>query len=314
MAKWQWCLVDDNDVLLTGWQKVGDFWYYLKSNGTMATGWLKDSNRWYFLNENGQMLTGWYQDYNDKWYYLYEASDSSKGEYKGAMATGWIQDNDNWYHLDKNGQMLTGWYQDSNNKWYYLYEATDSSKGEYKGAMAVNCTKIIDNKSYTFNADGSIVDNSLVSDAGIDFIKSWEGFYPDPYIDCVGVLTLGYGMTGDEIKGLTSVTESQASEMLKDLVNTKYASVIKADLDSNNVTLSQNEFDALASFSYNCGTGALLGSTLYKNVVAGIRDASIITADFQAWSNGGGHRIEGLYRRRTKEAAMFLYADYTGNV
>lgn len=38
-----------------------------------------------------------------------------------------------------------------------------------------------------------------------------------------------------------------------------------------------------------------------------------ITANFQAWSNGGGQRIEGLYRR-TKESAMFLNADYTGNV
>lgn len=295
MAKWQWCLVNDNDILLTGWQKVGDFWYYLNSNGTMATGWIQDSSRWYFLDENGQMLTGWYQDGNNgKWYYLYESTDASKGQYKGAMAT--------------------GWYQGSNNKWYYLYEATDANKGEYEGAMAVNCTKILDNKSYTFHTDGSIVDNSLVSDAGIDFIKSWEGFYPEPYTDCVGVLTLGYGMTGNEINGLTSVTESQASEMLKDLVNTKYANVIKDHLDSNNVTLSQNEFDALTSFSYNCGTGALLGSTLYKNVIAGIRNASTITANFQAWSNGGGHRIEGLYRRRTKEAAMFLNADYTGNV
>jgi GH24 family phage-related lysozyme (muramidase) len=263
MAKWQWCLVDDNDVLLTGWQKVGDFWYYLNSNGAMATGWLKDDDRWYYLNENGQMLTGWYQY--------------------------------------------------SNGKWYYLYETTDSGNSQYKGAMAADCTIIINNKNYTFNLDGSLADDSSVSDAGIDFIKSWEGFYPKPYIDCVGVLTLGYGMTGDGINGLTSVTESQASEMLKNLVNNKYANVIKADLDNKGITLLQNEFDSFASFAYNCGTGALLGSTLYKNVVAGVRDAATITANFQAWSNGGGQRIEGLYRRRTKEASMFLYADYTGN-
>lgn len=265
MAKWQWCLVGDDDVLLTGWQMVGDFWYYLKPNGAMATGWIKDNGRWYYLNENGQMLTGWYQDKN-------------------------------------------------NSKWYYLYEATDSSKAEYKGAMAVSCTKIINNKSYTFNSDGSMADDSLVSDACIDFIKSWEGFSAIPYYDEVGVKTLGYGMTGDEIECIQSVTESEATQMLKDWINKKYAPIIKADLDSNGVSLSQSEFDALVSFAYNCGTGALLGSTLYKNVVAGVRDPSIITANFQAWSNGGGHRIEGLYRRRIKEAAMFLNADYTGNV
>lgn len=48
--------------------------------------------------------------------------------------------------------------------------------------------------------------------------------------------------------------------------------------------------------------------------MAGVKDSATITANFQAWSNGGGQRIEGLYRRRTKEAAMFLNGDYTGNV
>jgi len=94
----------------------------------------------------------------------------------------------------------------------------------------------------------------------------------------------------------------------------KYAPVVKADLDLRSVTLAQNEFDALVSMAYNIGTGGLLGSTLYKNVVAGVKDSATITANFQAWSNGGGQRIEGLYRRRTKEVAMFLNGDYTGNV
>ena len=78
--------------------------------------------------------------------------------------------------------------------------------------------------------------------------------------------------------------------------------------------LVQNEFDALISFAYNCGTGGLLGSTLYKNVCNGVRDINTITSNFVAWSNGGGKRIEGLYRRRNKEADMFLNADYTGNI
>ena len=120
-------------------------------------------------------------------------------------------------------------------------------------------------------------------------------------------------MTGEEIKGIEYVTKQEATEMLKDLINKKYAPIIKADLDSKGIILKQNEFDAFVSFSYNCGTAGLLSSTLYKNVVAGIRDSNTITSNFQAWSNGNGKRIEGLYRRRTKEAAMFLNSDYTGN-
>ena len=188
----------------------------------------------------------------------------------------------------------------------------------------------IDDKDYCFAADGSLyvscttpdgymVDdkgvwiNSLVSDALINFVKSFEGFSATPYYDEVGVKTLGYGMTGEEIESLSTVTEEKATEMLKDWINKKYAPVIKADLDSKDVKLNQNEFDALVSMAYNIGTAGVLRSTLYKNVCAGIKDVSTITSNFQAWSNAGGQRLEGLYRRRTKEAAMFLSADYTGN-
>ena len=151
--------------------------------------------------------------------------------------------------------------------------------------------------------------NKLVSKECVDFVKRFEGFYPTIYFDIVGVKTLGYGMTGKEIEGLKTVTETQASEMLEDLLNNKYALPIKNSLDARRFTLKQNEFDALVSMAYNIGVNGLLGSTLYKNVTAGIKDKATITASFQAWSNAGGKKVEGLYRRRTEEAEMFLKAD-----
>ena len=229
---WKWCLVDENNTLLTGWQQVDGIWFYLTYNGTMAIGWIKVDNKWYYLSANG--------------------------------------------------------------------------------AMVSNCTLEIEGKNYTFNTDGSMVE-SLVSNECIDFIKSWEGFSATPYLDEVNVLTLGYGMTGEEIQGVSEVTEEEATSMLKDWINNKYAPVIKSDLESKGISLAQNEFDALVSMSYNVGTGGLLGSTLYKNVISGIRDSAMITSNFQAWSKAGGQRLEGLYRRRTKEAAMFLNGDYSGN-
>lgn len=256
--------------------------------------------KWCLEGNDGKVIKGWYED-NEKWYYLND---------EGIMQTGWFQDKDNrWYYLDEqNGYMKTGWIQ-LKGIWYYLEE---SSNG-YMGSCYIDCTSTINGKQYTFDKDGHMLDDSLVSDECIDFIKSWEGFKPEPYYDNVGVLTLGYGMTGDEIKGIKEVTKEEATQMLNDLINNKYAPIVKADLDLKGVELLQNEFDALISFAYNCGTAALLGSTLYKNVVAGVRDSDTITANFQAWSNGAGQRIEGLYKRRTKEAAMFLDADYTGN-
>lgn len=257
--------------------------------------------KWCVQGPDGKVIKGWYED-NSKWYYLNN---------EGIMQTGWIQDKDkSWYYLNEQGELQTGWIQ-LKNIWYYLEE---NSNG-YKGKCYADCTITINGKKYSFNSSGAWVQesNSIVSDDCINFIKSWEGFYPTKYIDCVGVETLGYGMTGDEITGLTRITEEEATTMLKDWIDRKYAPVIKEDLDSKGITLSPYEFDALVSFAYNCGIVGLLTSTLYKNVVAGIRDADIITSNFQAWSNGGGQRIEGLYRRRTKEAAMFLNADYTGN-
>ena len=265
------------------------------------------SNQWKWCveNTNGEILKGWYED-NSNWYYLKD---------NGTMATGWLQDNDGrWYYLNDSGVMQTGWFKSANSdKWYYL----EPSSTGYKGSMYKEGTYTIEDKKYTFDSNGAWIedyDSSFVSSECIDFIKSWEGFYSTSYYDCVGVKTLGYGMTGDEIEGIESVTETQATEMLKEWINNKYAPVLKADLDSKGATLKQNEFDALVSFAYNCGTAGLLGSTLYKNVVAGVRDTNTITSNFQAWSNGGGKRIEGLYRRRTKEAAIFLNADYTGNI
>ena len=218
------------------------------------------------------------------------------------LLTGWKEVDRKWYYLNPNGAMATGWLKDKN-KWYYLLS---------NGVMLCDCVKTIDNKEYKFDSNGALIE-TLVSDTCIGFIKSWEGFSAKPYRDEVGVLTLGYGMTSKEIDGIESVTEEQATSMLKDWINNKYAPTIKADLDNKGVNLKQNEFDALVSFAYNCGTGGLLGSTLYKRICEGIRDSSLIS-NFQAWSNGGGRRIEGLYRRRTKEAAMFLSGDYTGNV
>lgn len=261
--------------------------------------------KWCITDNAGKVIKGWYEDKN-KWYYLDEEN--------GTMKTGWFLDkkDNNWYYLDEiNGDMKTGWLQ-LEGIWYYL---EPNSNGQ-KGACYIDCTATIDNKTYTFDNNGHMLESSLVSNELINFVKSFEGFYSEKYYDCVGIETLGYGMTGEEIKNIkTPITEQTAATMLKDLINNKYAAAIKKDLDSKGIKLKQNEFDALVSFAYNCGTDALLNqSTLYKNVCKGVRNSATITSNFQSWSNGGGKRIEGLYRRRTKEAEIFLNADYTGNV
>lgn len=307
-----WALEDEKNVnrplkkkYTVGWNKDSKGWWYSSDGLTYyQSDWKQLNGNWFRFDSEGYAYQNcWFKYPKDsKWYYF---DDNCY-----MVSNKWILDNNKWYRLGPDGAMLIGWFQDADGLWYYL----DIDKGY----MYSNCRILIDGKYYSFDSHGHWIENEegAVSEQAIDFIKSWEGFYSEPYYDCVGVKTLGYGMTGEEIRGLDYVTEEQATSMLKDWINRKYAPVIKNDLDARGIILKQCEFDALVSFAYNCGTSktnGLLGSTLYRNICNGVRDPETITANFQAWSNGGGKRIEGLYRRRTKEASMFLDGDYTGN-
>lgn len=148
----------------------------------------------------------------------------------------------------------------------------------------------------------------LISKNCIELVKKFEGFRPNVYKDLVGVPTLGYGMTGKAISGVLKITELQASEMLSKLIAINYAFPLSTDLDKHKIKLNQNQFDALVSMAYNIGIGGLLGSTLYRHVINGIRTASIITTDFLMWNKAGGKVIDGLINRRNEEAKLFLTA------
>ncbi|VLB37319.1 choline-binding protein Cbp9 [Streptococcus pneumoniae] len=118
-----WYYLDpETGIMRTGWQYLGNNWYYLRSSGAMATGWYQEGTTWYYLDQpNGDMKTGW-QYLGNKWYYLRSS---------GAMVTGWYQDGLTWYYLNTgNGDMKTGWFQ-VNGNWYYAYSS---------GALAVNTT------------------------------------------------------------------------------------------------------------------------------------------------------------------------------
>jgi len=145
-----------------------------------------------------------------------------------------------------------------------------------------------------------------ISAQGVNLIKGFEGFRNSVYKDIIGVSTIGYGSTGKFMRGLTSVTESQATDMLKDAVDEVFGEQVSNDLDRLGVNLNQNEFDAIVSMAYNVGVAGLLGSTLYSDIVKGIRDKNIITNDFAMWCKAGGVTVQGLVRRRKEEAEMFL--------
>jgi lysozyme len=145
-----------------------------------------------------------------------------------------------------------------------------------------------------------------LSQAGIDFVKSFEGYHRRlPNGDCVAylcpanVVTIGYGCTEGIKRGMVW-THAQALQALENELSKFEAAVNRLVT----VEINQNEFDALVSFAYNCGEGALARSSILKQLNAGNREAA--ARGFALWNRGGGRVLPGLVRRRRDEAAMFL--------
>ena len=145
-----------------------------------------------------------------------------------------------------------------------------------------------------------------VSKAGLDLIKSFEGLFLKPYLDPIKIPTIGYGtIQYPDGKRVTmqdpEITEERALELLQHEVDKKAQAVDQMV----KVQLNDNEFAALASFSYNVGSGALSTSTLLKLLNAGA-DRSAVADQFLRWDKAGGKQLPGLTRRRQAERSLFL--------
>lgn len=146
-----------------------------------------------------------------------------------------------------------------------------------------------------------------VSDAGINLIKSFEGFrgnaYPDPKSGG-DPWTVGYGTTkfpsGRPVKQGDKVTPGQAELYLREDVK-KFANSVDSLVTA---PLTQCQYDALVSFVYNLGATNFRTSTLLKRLNA--RDYKGAADEFLRWVSPGSSVEAGLRRRRTAERDLFL--------
>ncbi|MBF0129655.1 MAG: lysozyme [Alphaproteobacteria bacterium] len=139
---------------------------------------------------------------------------------------------------------------------------------------------------------------------GLALVKRFEGFSPAPYLCPAGVWTIGYGSTRDAsgrplTKDHPSITEAEAEDLLSADLDRFAGTVLRLI----RVPLSDGQFDALASFAYNLGGGALQRSTLRAKVNR--REHADVPAEFMKWTKGGGRVLPGLVKRRMAEAAMY---------
>lgn len=135
---------------------------------------------------------------------------------------------------------------------------------------------------------------------GLRLIKNYEGLRLEGYKCPAGILTIGYGHTGKvDGKAITlgmKISKEKAEDLLKSDLK-RYENYVTA----TKLKLNQNQFDALVSFTYNCGSGCL--QTLVKN-----RTLPQIAEALLKYNKGGGKVLAGLTKRRKAEKVLFLKA------
>jgi len=147
---------------------------------------------------------------------------------------------------------------------------------------------------------------SKLAKRGRDLILSSEGLRLESYQDAAGVWTIGYGtisLNGSPVISGMIINKLVASALLEGKVQ-EYLDFIDKCV---RITLNQNQIDALASFTYNLGKGALLNSSL----LTAINNKMIINEDlFTRWNkahvNGQLVVLLGLTERREAEYELFM--------
>ena len=143
-------------------------------------------------------------------------------------------------------------------------------------------------------------------------IASFEGCSLKAYKDVAGVTTIGYGTImyrdGKRVQMGETITQEQANDLLHWQIYLKEVAVARL---TRNVQLSQNRFDALVSFAYNLGIGALETSSLLKMIKVNqhnydIRDEFLKWCKAKVVGQGTRVTVPGLLKRRQKEAELWF--------
>lgn len=137
-----------------------------------------------------------------------------------------------------------------------------------------------------------------ISKNGLELVKSFEGCKLTAYKCPAGVLTIGYGHTGKDVKENLEITKEKAEQLLaSDLT----AFEKKVDKYQEKYNWNQNEFDALVSFAYNVGNIEQLTQN-------GSRTKKEIAEKILLYNKAAGKELAGLTRRRKAEQQLFLTA------
>ena len=142
-----------------------------------------------------------------------------------------------------------------------------------------------------------------ISQEGVNLIKHFEGCRLEAYKCPAGVWTVGYGHTKGVKEGDAIEQEAAEAFLIEDLeaFEQAVARLVK-------VPITQQQFDALVSFTFNLGAGNLAASTLLRKL--NNYQYAEVPEQMMRWVKAGGQVLDGLVRRRAAEAALFQNKDW----
>jgi lysozyme len=141
-----------------------------------------------------------------------------------------------------------------------------------------------------------------VTGQGLDLIKRFEGFSPTIYICPAGLPTIGFGHVVREFERErfdAGIGQDAGAALLQGDVGVSERAVLRLI----QVPLDDGQFDALVSFTFNLGAGALQRSTLRRKINR--KEYCTVPAELRRWVWAGGRKLRGLMRRREAECNIY---------
>ena len=169
-----------------------------------------------------------------------------------------------------------------------------------KNAVQVILIAIICTAAFGCSAKG-VKKMPTAVDQAVALIADFEGFRSYVYTCPGGKKTIGYGFTESELIKKGSITKAEADLKLRKECET-LLTYVKSKVTRK---LTDKQYAALISFTYNVGRANFANSTLLKKINAGAKSTEIST-EFNRWVYSGKTKLAGLIKRRAKEAKTYV--------
>ena len=155
------------------------------------------------------------------------------------------------------------------------------------------------------------------SDSCVQLIKEFEGFSAQPYYD-YAQYTVGYGTKCPSEKYFeyksNGIPRHEAEALLQQELAEIANTLNQKFIDKYNLTFSQQQFDALVSFSFNIGTGWITYDSTLRNAILRNANENDMVYAFGLYCTAGGKYLPGLVSRRLSEANLYLNGVYSKNM